>query len=346
MYLQALEHAVPEARFTQPECWEILQRSPFLERLRPGSRALLEKVLLGDSGIDGRYFAERDLQSLFSRDAEALNRRFEDEAPQLAEAAAHKALAACGMRAEDLDALFICTCTGYLCPGLSSHVSERLGLAPEAYLQDCVGAGCGAALPTLRGVGHFLAANPEATAACIAVEVCSAAFYLDDDPGVLISACLFGDGASATIWSNQPDTTGYRIGNFSSLHLPEDRELLRFTNSRGKLRNQLRRSVPEKAASAVRALYDRSGISPDETAFAIHTGGRDVLDAIESAIPCGPLAASRSVLQEYGNISSPSVLLVLERLLASENPPDKVWLSTFGAGFSAHACSVERDAAG
>src|SRR5258708_2888971 len=99
-------------------------------------------------------------------------------------------------------------CTGYLCPGLTSYVSERLGLRSDALLLDLVGQGCGAALPNLRTAEALLGAGRARRVLSICVEVCSAAYYLDDDPGVLVSACLFGDGAGAAVLSNDPPAAG------------------------------------------------------------------------------------------------------------------------------------------
>jgi alkylresorcinol/alkylpyrone synthase len=83
-------------------------------------------------------------------------------------------------------------------------VSERLGLRPNVFALDLVGQGCGAALPNLRTAEALLAAGRAKTALSICVEVCSAAFYLDNNPGVLISACLFGDGAGAAVLADKP----------------------------------------------------------------------------------------------------------------------------------------------
>lgn len=339
MHLQSIAHAVPEPTFTQSECWEILKASSALRQLKPRSQTLLEKVLLGDQSIHTRHFATDRVDELFTLDAESLNRKFEHEAPRLAMRALEKALAEASMPAQSLDALFICTCTGYLCPGLTSYVAEQMGLSQHTYLQDTVGLGCGAAIPTLRSAEGFLAANPEATVACIAVEICSAAFYLDDDPGVLISACLFGDAASASIWNNQSDGGQLRIGNFDTIHRPDKRELLRFTNKAGKLRNQLDRCVPEIAASAVRQLYQRAGITPTD-AIAAHVGGRDVLQALETAMHLPRLEPSWQALAEYGNTSSPSVMIAAEKIIKSQPNVEKLWLTSFGAGFAAHSCEL------
>jgi len=341
MFLRSIARAVPPNAYTQQDCWDILRGSKALDHLRPRSRQVLERVLLGDSGIAKRHFATEDVDRLFTLDASSLNRAFQENGTALALEAVDRALDGAGICASELDALLLCTCTGYLCPGLSSYVGERLGVSQHAYLQDLVGLGCGASIPLLRSAQGFLAANPGATVACVAVEICSAAFYLDDDPGVLISACLFGDGASATIWSDDARPDAYRIHAFDTLHKPDDRELLRFVNANGKLRNQLHRSVPEKAARAVAELKARSGLNGDAV-IASHTGGRDVLDAIEAELKSRPLEASRRVLRDYGNTSSPAVLFVLEDVLNGTAPPEEIWLTSFGAGFAAHSCRLSR----
>ena len=339
MYLQSISHAVPTPSFTQTQSWEALKGSPVFEGLKTRSQQLLEKILLGRNGIEKRHFATDRIEDLFSLDAESLNKNFETEAPKLAEAALGKALTKAGISAHELDALFICTCSGYLCPGVSNYVAEHMGLPKHSYLQDIVGLGCGAGIPTLRSAQGFLAIHPEATVACIAVEVCSAAFYLDDDPGVLISASLFGDAASASIWTGQANAAPYRMEAFDTIHIPESRESLRFTNRGGKLRNQLYRSVPEIAAKAVSELQQRATL-PDNTEIAAHVGGRDVLVALESALDCPRLTASWETLAQYGNTSSPSVLIAAEKILEQKPNAERIWLTTFGAGFAAHACQL------
>ena len=251
MYLHALATAVQPATFTPAQCWDIVQRSGVRARLNRRSQLILRSILRSDHGIDTRHFAAPDIERVFDLNADELNHVFRVEAPRLAGRALAAALSQAGVNADELDALFICTCTGYLCPGLSSYVSEQLGLRSDAFLQDLVGLGCGAAIPTLRAASHLLAARPDAVIACVAVEVCSAAFYLDDDPGVLISACLFGDGAAATVWRATPGPGALRCFDFATLHLPAERDKLRFEQRDGKLRNLLDRTVPELAAQAV-----------------------------------------------------------------------------------------------
>ncbi len=341
MYLHSLATAVPEATFTQLQCWDLVERSDIRSRLSRRTMLVLRSILTGEHGIAARHFAAPDIGRIFDRSADELNASFRAEAPALAGRALLLALERAGVRPGDLDALILCTCTGYLCPGLTSYVAEQLGIRPDAVLHDVVGLGCGAAIPTLRAASHLLSAQPGATVACVAVEVSSAAFFLDDDPGVIISACLFSDGAAATVWRSTPGPSGLRAFDFASLHLPKERDKLRFEQRGGKLRNLLDRSVPELAAGAVRRLWDARGARP-VCGVVAHPGGRDVIDALEPVVAPHGLAATRRTLSAHGNMSSPSVLFALEEALKDQSPgPDgDFWLVSFGAGFSAHTCRI------
>lgn len=340
MYLQSLATAFPPHAFTQAECFQILNDSGAVDGLRSRSRELLRKVLTGDSGIETRRFSDPDLAKTFGRDAGQLHQHFEQHAPRLASEALLKACDLASLNPSGIDALLVCTCTGYLCPGLSSYISEILGLRPNAFLQDLLGLGCGAALPLLETSRGLLAANPTATIATVAVEISSAAFYLNDEPGVLISLCLFGDGAAAAIWKGETQGGQFRFQNFRTIHKPEHREKIRFVNVGGRLKNQLHREVPELAADAVSELFGMRSGTPEH--LIAHTGGRNVIEAIERVIPAHRLDATREVLRRYGNISSPSVLAALEYSLSTDPESESLWLTAFGAGFAAHCGELHR----
>lgn len=340
MYLLSLATSNPPHSFSQAETWHALQFHPAFPGLKPRSISLLEKILTsGSSGIESRQFTAADLAPVFRQDAEELNRSFEAHAPTLAAEALTKALETSKLAPEKIDALFLCTCTGYLCPGPSSHVAETLGLRPDTYLCDLVGLGCGAAIPTLRAAHGYLAANPSHTVAVVAVETSSTAFYIDNDPGVLISLCLFGDGAAAAILTGKPTyEVSRRFQSFDTHHAPADREKIRFINAAGKLKNQLHRSVPQLAAQAVSTLYAKLPEKPNQ--ILAHSGGRDVIEAIETALPDFYLTETREVLRRHGNMSSPSLLFALEERLRTHPEPEPLWLTAFGAGFAAHSCSL------
>ncbi len=337
MFLRSLATTLPPHSWTQAEFWESIRDASVMSGLKPRSRLLLEKVLLGSNGINTRHFTPERLEDVFHSPARQLNETFEREATKLGTQALRKAMSQAEVG--NVDALFICTCTGYLCPGLSSHVAEAIGLSADTYLMDVTGAGCGAALPTLRAVCNYLKEHPTHRAAIIAVEICSAAFYISDDPGVLISLCLFGDGAAALVLDGEDvRRSDLRFSGFNTLHLPEHREKVRFVNREGKLCNQLHRDVPEVAAQSVSRLHERDNLPAHHVIS--HAGGRDVLAAINSLLPQHGLAEAYEVLQRCGNMSSPSVFFALEHAL-SQVSRAPFWLTSFGAGFTCHSCTLE-----
>jgi alkylresorcinol/alkylpyrone synthase len=249
-----------------------------------------------------------------------------------------------------IDAVVVSTCTGYLCPGLSGHVVERLGLRADVLALDLVGQGCAAALPNMQVAYAMLTSGSCEYVLSVCVEISSAAMYLDNDPGVLISACLFGDGAGAAVLSRKAGAIGRRIEwkDSTSLIDPSQRSALMFELRDGMLRNILTRAVPALAADyAHRVLHTvlgRAGLLPEDvSAWIMHAGGRDVLQALERCLELHPgdLRYSAAMLREYGNLSSAFVYFVLEAALADDTAPGWWWLSSFGAGFSCHGALLE-----
>ena len=352
MFLTGLATAVPPRRFTQAECWEALQIAPQVSHLTARSRSLLRKVLTGQNGTTTRHLAVTDLAETFTLTPDALHARFSLHAPALATQAAERALAAARLKPTDADAVILSTCTGYLCPGLTSYVGEQLGLRPDVLALDLVGQGCGAALPNWRTAEALLAAGRAQHVLSICVEICSAAFYLDDDPGVLISACLFGDGAGAAVLSVKPSSHARRVEwrHAASSHSPADREALRFEQRGGMLRNILTRPVPVLAANhagnlLAEMLRCHAMKRADVAAWILHAGGREVLVALQKRLGLREtdLRLSAGVLRDIGNVSSPFVFVVLERALAENTPGGWWWLCAFGAGFSCHGALLRVD---
>ena len=350
MFIVGLGTATPPQRYTQSQCWDALQAGDQLQRLDRRARAILQKVLLGDNGIRTRFLALDSLTEVFESTPDILHQRFARHAPVLAAQAAERALQQAGAAPEQMDAVIISTCTGYLCPGLTSYVAERLGLRPDVVALDLVGQGCGAALPNMRTAEALLTAKRCRRVLSVCVEICSAAFYLDNDPGVLISGCLFGDGAAAAVLSDTPHSHGRRIEwkACASVTDPLERDTLRFEQRNGMLRNILTAPVPQLAARHAEGVLDqvlnernipRSRIS----AWIWHAGGRDVLAALQErlGLAATDLNWSSKVLSEFGNLSSPFVYFVLQAALTENAPGGWWWLSSFGAGFSCHGALLE-----
>jgi predicted naringenin-chalcone synthase len=350
MYLTGLGTAVPARRFTQAECWAALQQAPQFPQLNARAQALLKKVLTVENGIATRHLGVEDLTEAFALRPDVLHQRFARHAPALAAEAAEKALAAARLSAAKVDAVIISTCTGYLCPGLTSYVSERLGLRGDVLALDLVGQGCGAAMPNLRAAEALLAGNRAQHVLSVCVEICSAAFYLDNDPGVLISACLFGDGAGAAVFSARPGAHARRVEwkASRSLLVPAERDSLRFEQRDGMLRNILTREVPVLAARHVESLlremlHGHPLKHAEVTGWILHAGGREVLASLQKNLKLNEsdVRFSAGVLRDFGNVSSPFVLFVLERALAHNAPGGWWWMSSFGAGFSCHGALLQ-----
>jgi alkylresorcinol/alkylpyrone synthase len=349
MFITGLGTAAPPQCYAQRECWEAFLRSDHGRQLNPRSRAIVKKVLTGKNGIATRHLALDDLDQAFDLAPDALHARFVKNAPLLATRAAESALADAEKQPDDIDAIIISTCTGYLCPGLTSYVSERLGLRPDVLTLDLVGQGCGAALPNLRTAESLLSAGRCQRVLSICVEVCSAALYFDDDPGVLISACLFGDGAGAAVLSNAANKKRRIEWKTSgSLLKPSDRDLLRFEQKAGMLRNILSPQVPRLAAqhadSVLTDVLARANVERSQIAgWVLHPGGRDVLLALRERLRLNAhdVRWSETVLRDYGNLSSSSLFFVLQAAFADSAPSGYWWMSSFGAGFSCHGALLE-----
>jgi len=349
-FINGIGTAAPVTRYTKIECLAAFRRSDWYARLDARSHYIVETVLHRDNGIEARALALDSLAEVFHIDPDTLAARFLKHAPHLAAEAGGRAIHNAGISSQAIDAIVISTCTGYLCPGLSGYVVQLLGLRADIQAFDLVGQGCAAALPNLQMGRALLNSGSVDHVLSICVEISSAAMYLDDDPGVLISACLFGDGAGAAVLSRDPASTGRRIAwtDHASVIEPARRDALKFELRNGMLRNVLTRAVPALAADHARRILDtvldRSGLTrANVSTWIMHAGGRDVLLAVERRFDLDPnaLRYSAATLREYGNLSSAFVYFVLQAALADGAPGGWWWLSSFGAGFSCHGALLE-----
>ena len=352
MFVSAIGTALPQQRYTKEECWDAFTRSTWFERLGPRAHAVAKAVLRRDNGIEERWLAVDALNDVFSIDADTLHQRFVTHAPLLAAAAARQALERAQLDSTAIDAVIVTTCTGYLCPGLSGYVVESLGLRGNVLGFDLVGQGCTGALPNWQLASALLDSRQCEHVLSVCVEVCSAAMYLDDDPGVIISACLFGDGAGAAVLSRAPpaDRRPIEWRHSVSLINPAEREALRFQSRGGLLRNVLTQPVPrlaaEHASQVLLEALTQAGIQQkDIGAWIFHAGGRDVLLALTERLGLrfDDMHYARDALRRYGNLSSAFVYFVLDAALSDAAPGGWWWMSSFGAGFTCHGALLAVD---
>ena len=128
MHLHSIGTAVPPRAFTQAEVFQALENTPKFHELTPRSRALLRKVLSNRNGIETRHLALDRVEDAFVFEPDSMMARFRQHAPALAEKAARHSIQKSALKISDIDAVLVATCTGYLCPGLTSYLSQKLGL--------------------------------------------------------------------------------------------------------------------------------------------------------------------------------------------------------------------------
>jgi alkylresorcinol/alkylpyrone synthase len=339
--LAAVATATPAYQADQRQAEDFFTRN-FAHRLSRLSLRLLRKFLAHPS-IRERRFALEQPACLVAEDPDERIERFTRWALDLSERAALEALERAGLAPREVSALVVNTCTGYVCPGLSSYLLERLHLPRHLRTYDLVGSGCGGAVPNLQAAQEHLLARGEGAALCVAVEICSATFHMEDDLSLLLSNALFADGAAAAVLWTRP--RGLELVASASRHAPEDREAIRYIHKRGELHNQLSRDLPvivnKVVARVVReVLAPRGLVVPDVAHWALHGGGDKVLAAVarELNLPPEKLLPTREIMARYGNMSSPSVLFSLQEIMNNGlRPADWVVMAAFGAGLSAHA---------
>lgn len=347
--LISLATANPPLRVTQREAHEFISTRFELD---DAARDLYRRLLL-DGPILGRCLGMDSTRDALESDPDRLHARFLRFARQTAAAAASEALNRAGIRAADIGALLVNTCTGYACPGLSSYLAEDLRLPRAIRTLDIAGMGCGAALPNLEAAAGFLALDGRRPALCISVEICSATLFPGNDPALVVSNAIFGDGAAAAVLGSNAASRSprapLRLIAFRSVLDPKQRQHLRYVQEGGRLRNHLSVKVPvigaRLAAQALDAVLEAGGLQrADIRWWAVHAGGTAVLDRVGRGLGLPPdaLRYSRDVFREFGNMSSPTVLFVLDRILREGRPAAGEYgiLLAFGAGFSAYAALV------
>ena len=347
VHIAALATASPPFSALQSVAGETLLRHA-AGRLRPRSVSLSRKLFAHPS-IRKRHFAIDSPEEFFAEDPDQRIARFTERSIGLSAEAVRKALAAAGLAKESIAALVLNTCTGYVCPGISTYLIEALDLPRDTRVYDLVGSGCGGAVPNLELASSLAAVLDDGqVVASVAVEICSATMQIGDDLSLLVSNTLFGDGAAAALLWTRGE--GLELVQSATWYAPEDREAIRYVHRGGQLHNQLSTDLPDLVAKAVevvvrRLLAPRSlGVS-DVPHWAMHTGGDKIIRTVGERLGLteAQLQPTRMVLADYGNMSSPTVWYALENVLAGDVRRGQ-WcmMLAFGAGLSAHGCLLRQ----
>jgi predicted naringenin-chalcone synthase len=338
--IRSLATANPPLYVTQKE---IFAAYDTCFQLEPDERDLYRRLLL-EGPIRGRYVAMDDLREVLQNQQDQLIERFERFGRSMAAEAGRKALLEANLKPEAIRTLVTNTCTGYLCPAMSSYLVEDLGLNDSVRVFDLMGMGCGGALPNWECAAGTLGCGSPALS--VSFEVCTATLFMGPAPDLVVSNCIFGDGAAAAVLDQDDTSCLLGVLDFETGVFPKYREALRYRWQDGRLRNTLSPRVPLVGARMVHQvaerLLKRNRLHQDQiNHWAVHAGGTAVLDRVAETFGFegDQLQASYDVFREYGNMSSPTVLFALRRILDLTKPRrgDLGLLMAFGAGFTAFA---------
>ena len=278
-----------------------------------------------NSDIEFRHLAIDFSTFVPDESADEMHARFADNAVLLGEQAVERCLDASGVPAGEIDYLVAVTCTGYLCPGLSALLIKRLGLRHDVQRADLVGMGCAGAMPGLQRAFEYVRAYPERRALLVTVEVCSACYYVDDSLETVVGNAICADGAAAVLVG--AGTAGPELLGFETLLEPSYIDTVGFEFRSGKLRIVLSKDIRTVAGGLADAVIGttlgRQALKKEDVRhWIVHSGGRKVIDGIRDAAGLGEdqLASSRCVLRNFGNMSSPTVLFVLDDVIRRAAP--------------------------
>lgn len=259
---------------------------------------------------------------------------FEKFAPTLATDAVERLLA--GEDRSRITHLIVTCCTGFFAPGIDLQVVERCGLRSDVERTFVGFMGCYAAINGLKLARHIVRSEPGARVLAMNLELCTLHLHETTELEEILSFLLFGDGCAAALISADP--VGVRMDSFKAALVPDTSELIRWNIREQGFDMVLSGGVPGAIRSGL--AQARSTIVNDAAPielWAVHPGGRSVLDAVEAALELPPraLAASRGVLNDFGNMSSSTVMFVLDRLMRDAAPGTRGCAMAFGPGLVA-----------
>ena len=307
--------ANPPRRYTQRE---------ILDRL-PAAHPKIERIFM-NSHIDTRhlYLPDMDREDYEEESNQALLDRHLRGALEIGPQAIERCLKPMGLTVEDIDFLACISSTGYLCPGITAHLIKAMGFRPDVHRVDILGMGCNAGMNGLNTVASFSRANPGKLALMVCVEVCSAAYVVNDDLVTGVVNALFGDGCAAvllTAGEAATPTPGPQIHGFVSHIVTDGIHTMRFDLDGTKLSFFLDKNIPYVIGANVRipvgTLLNRFGLKKRHIKhWVVHSGGKKVIDSIKYNLDLTShdMRHTESVLRNYGNLSSGAFLFSYKAL--------------------------------
>lgn len=322
---------------------------PFVEQWLAGQdERFIRKVMkiFGNAAVEKRY-SIMSPEEVFSKTSfEEKNDIYIRECIKLAQSSLQKALDKANWEAQDIDYLITVSCTGLMIPSVDAYLVNSLKMKQDIVRLPVTEMGCAAGVSGIIYAKNFLKANPGKKAAVVAVESPTATFQLNDfSMANIVSAAIFGDGAAAILLSSCPEDEGPEIIAEEMYHFFDAEYMMGFKLTNSGLQMILDETVPEMIAEhfpkIVHPFLERNNFSiEDIDHFIFHPGGRKILQTVEELF--GSLGKNiddtREVLKQYGNMSSATVLYVMERFLDKKiTKGDMGLMLSFGPGFSAQS---------
>ncbi len=256
-----------------------------------------------------------------------LHRRFRKWSVTIAKTAIESCLRKAGVDQSAVDCIVAVSCTGYLCPGLSALLIKEMGMRTNVQRADLLGMGCAGAMPGLQRAYDFVSAYPDRKALVIAVEICSACYYVDDSLETVVGNAICADGAAAALVGMTSDPALPKIIALETLLEPSYIDSVGFEQRDGRLRiilsKDLRSIAGGLAQQVISGMLCQQGLSLSGIDhWILHSGGRKVIDNVREALGLtdAQVRHSKCVLKNFGNMSSPTVLFVLDEVLRTATP--------------------------
>lgn len=360
-WIHHISTEVPEFCYEQPFARDCMKQWISGERNKRIVHALYDR-----SGIDRRYSVVGDFvpgrePELYKTDASGApvspgtgerNAIYARTSRDLAVKLARKAIdEADGFSREDITHIVFASCTGFANPGPDFHIIQELGLSQHVQRYTLGFMGCYAAFPALRMAAQFCIADPKAVVLVMCLELCTLHLQINEQHDSMLANTLFADGAAAAIVSGRPPAPGHTafcLRDFSSSLVTSGEQDMAWDIGNNGFNIILSSYVPDIIGGNIRAMLDetlgRCDLKLDDiTQWAVHPGGRAILDRVQDslALPSDVLDVSRDVLRNYGNMSSATVMFVLKQMLDQGTDDALVCAMAFGPGLTVETAVLE-----
>lgn len=345
--IQSVATAEPDHAFDQAEALETAHR--WLERHEPSERPFTPEktaTIFENAGVSRRHSILPPADLLEPRDFGDKSSHYEQAGLQLASRSLIRVLDEADLSPRDVDLLITVSCTGFTIPALDAHLLNEHDFPPSVRRLPIAELGCGAGASGIGRAFEYLQGHPNKTALVLSVELCTLNIHPSDPSRVqIVAGAMFGDGSAGLVLSGSetdvPGSAGFEVLDYETHFFQNTLNYMGYDNNdRGmkiKLSPKIPAHVKRYAPEVIENFLDGRNLGPDDiNHWIVHPGGRAILDVLDDAYPSSDLRHSRRVLDQFGNLSSATVLYVLRSVMkANPTPGDRALLMAFGPGFYA-----------